>query len=124
MPTTLVLHSATPEGRQAFGRWLAQPSTPPQFESEALLRVLFAEHGTKKELLATLRSLQEQMDALGFQGAALIAEHVNGGPFPQRLHLIALATRFSPTTSPWFKNGRHGRRRRWRPGRTTGHYPR
>ncbi len=90
---TRSVYSVTPKGREAFRRWLAQPSAPPQFESEALVRVLFAEHGTKQDLLATIRALQEQMQGLGRQGAALIAEHVEGGPFPQRLHLIALATR-------------------------------
>src|SRR6202022_222410 len=33
---TKPLYSATPAGREAFRRWLQEPSAPPQFESEAM----------------------------------------------------------------------------------------
>jgi PadR family transcriptional regulator AphA len=88
------VYSVTAKGRRALRRWLAEPSAPPQFESEAVLRSVFAEHGTKEDLLATLQSLHDQMMALRRQGAGLIAEYLDGGTFPQRLHVIALTTRF------------------------------
>jgi DNA-binding PadR family transcriptional regulator len=89
------VYSISPKGRRALRRWLAQPSAPPQFESEALVRAMFAERGTKADLIATLRQMQlhaqGQRDQLISQGAEYLT---TGGPFPQRLHLIALTGRF------------------------------
>ncbi len=92
---TRTVYSATPKGRRAFRQWLAQSSAPPQFESEALVRTMLAEHGTKEDLLASLRDLRDHADALRLYGARLSKDFLEtGGPFPQRLHLIALGTRF------------------------------
>src|SRR5262245_36010668 len=51
------VYSITNAGRLELARWLASPSTPPRYESEALLKVLFAENGTRDDLLASIRSL-------------------------------------------------------------------
>ena len=89
------VYSITPKGREALRRWLAEPSAAPRLESEALLRSMFADNGTKEDLLATLRELRAQAaDAwtrLMRQGADYLA---TGGPYPQRLHLIALNGKF------------------------------
>src|SRR5260370_275846 len=53
---TRTVYTITPRGRRALKRWLAQPSsTRPEFESEAVGRALFAEHGSKNDLLPALR---------------------------------------------------------------------
>ncbi|MGH2660777.1 MAG: PadR family transcriptional regulator [Actinomycetota bacterium] len=84
-------YSITPEGRTALKQWLAQPSAPPQFESEALVRVEFAEQGAKEDLLRTLRDLQEQADELKARRLAQLEGYLNeGGPFPERMHIHAL----------------------------------
>jgi PadR family transcriptional regulator, regulatory protein AphA len=89
------VYSVTPAGRQAFRAWLEQESAPPQHQSEALLRVTFAESGSKEALLATLRGLagqaREFRDQLGDQAEEYLT---TGGAFPERLHLIALVGRF------------------------------
>ena len=89
------VYSITPKGRAALRRWLEQPSAPPQFESEALLRTTFADSGTKDALLDTLRGLQEEV-ASHYEQLALQCEDylTTGGPFPERLHLIALIGEF------------------------------
>jgi PadR family transcriptional regulator, regulatory protein AphA len=89
------LYSITGKGRAALRAWLAEPSAPARLESEALVRSMFAESGTKEDLLRTLRELDEQARAaraqLLEQGVDYLAA---GGPFPARLHLIALNGRF------------------------------
>lgn len=85
----------TPAGRRAFRRWLAQPSSPPQLESEALLRANFFEHGTEEDALATLRSLRDHATAVQRQVLAQGREYLDGGgPFPERLHVIGVTGKF------------------------------
>lgn len=92
---TRAVYSITPKGRRAFQRWLSEPSAPPQFESEALVRSMFAEQGTKDDLLQTLAGLRDHAHTLYRAQAAQAADYLrNGGPFPQRLHVIALNGRF------------------------------
>jgi len=89
------VYSITPSGRRALARWLEAESAPPQMESEAVLRATFADAGSKDALLAALASLrahgEELRQHLGDQAADYLA---TGGPFPERLHLIALIGRF------------------------------
>jgi PadR family transcriptional regulator AphA len=89
------IYTITPNGRAALRRWLEQPSAPPQFESEALLRTTFADSGTRDALLSTLRGLREQVASHYEQLGAQVEDYLNtGGPFPERLHLIALVGKF------------------------------
>jgi DNA-binding PadR family transcriptional regulator len=92
---TRQIYSITAKGRRALRTWLAQPSAPPQFESEALVRTIFAEHGSKDDLLKALASVRtsagEVHDAAASIGRALLEA---GGPFPDRLHVNALGGRF------------------------------
>lgn len=84
-------YSITPEGRAALQGWLAQPSAPPQFESEALVRLEFAEQGTKEDLLRTLRELEEHSDELQARLLGQLEGYVDeGGPFAERMHIHAL----------------------------------
>src|SRR5436305_1463203 len=50
------VYTATPEGHRAFRDWLATPAAPPAIEIEAILRVMFADRGTKAHLLTTLHA--------------------------------------------------------------------
>src|SRR4029453_7027302 len=56
------IYSIPEAGRVALAEWLASPSSRQRYESEALLKVLFAENGTKDDLLATIRGIRN--DAL------------------------------------------------------------
>jgi DNA-binding PadR family transcriptional regulator len=89
------VYSITPKGRTALRRWLEQPSAPPQSECEALLRATFADSGTKEDLLHTLRELREQVAAFHDEIRPQAEDYLTtGGPFPDRLHIIALVGKF------------------------------
>ena len=88
------VYAITPAGRAALAEWLARPSTRQRYESEALLKVFFAENGTTADLLQSIRALRD--DALA------AAEHFQGfadrydagdGDYPERFALSALAAR-------------------------------
>src|SRR5256714_5669309 len=75
-------YAITAKGRKALRAWLGEPSAPPRLESEALLRLFFAEHGTKEGLLATLTELEAHARALREQAVAQAAEYLAGtAPF-------------------------------------------
>jgi DNA-binding PadR family transcriptional regulator len=91
---TRTVYTVTPEGRAAFREWLAQPSEPPAFESEALVRVMFAEQGDREQLEATLRGALAHARSLQATLVAQAASYADGGPSPDRLHVIALGGAF------------------------------
>ncbi|HEY8514400.1 MAG TPA: helix-turn-helix transcriptional regulator [Candidatus Binatia bacterium] len=86
------VYRITPKGRKALREWLAAPGGEVWFESEPLLKVFFAEQGSKADLLGTLRAIG---DGALIQQEALrrMAEdyRAGAGPFPQRLALSVLA---------------------------------
>jgi PadR family transcriptional regulator, regulatory protein AphA len=88
------VYSITEAGRAALAKWLAEPSARQRYESEAVLKVLFAENGTVDDLLASIRALRA--DALAaiehFQEVA--DQYAAGeGEYPERFALSALAAR-------------------------------
>lgn len=89
------VYEATEQGREAFQQWLTSPSQPPAFESEALIRVLFADHGSLTELRTAIGEIREharaRSEALLAQGSEYLA---SGGPFPERVHLLHLVGGF------------------------------
>jgi DNA-binding PadR family transcriptional regulator len=89
------LYQVTPAGRRALRRWMATESAPPQFESEAILRVFLADQGSKADLLAAIASMHAEAEVSMSHGAQRCQAYLNtGGPFPERLHIIALMARF------------------------------
>ncbi len=88
-------YAITAKGRTALQRWLNEPGQPPLVEFEGAVKVLFAEQGTKDQLLATLRSIREQAERTREEHAALAADLARtGGPFPDRLHVNGLVFKF------------------------------
>src|SRR5512132_2899485 len=89
------IYEITPEGREALRRQLATPPAPPQLEFEALQRLIFADQGSKQDLLAALDTTSQQVQQLLDDGLQQVRGYqADGGPFPQRLHLIILFSRF------------------------------
>ena len=89
------VYSITPKGRAALRKWLAVPSAPPQFESEALVRATFAEAGTTEDLLRTMRQLREQAQNAYLEMADQAADYLaTGGPFPERMPVVVLVGKF------------------------------
>lgn len=84
-------YTITRSGRAALRRWLRTEPAPPAIEIEGLLRIFFAEFGTTQDLTrsldATGAAARRAIDDL----AGFAREYLRtGGPFPQRLHSIAL----------------------------------
>ena len=89
------IYEITPAGRDALRRQLATPPAPPQLEFEALQRLVFADQGSKQDLLAALDTTSEQVQQLLDDGMQQVRGYqADGGPFPHRLHLILLFARF------------------------------
>ena len=89
------VYSITPAGRQALRAWLPEAGAGPVLEFEALVKVFFAEHGSRDDLLATLERVREWAEARAAVGVALCREYLEGeGPFPERLPWLILTGRF------------------------------
>jgi DNA-binding PadR family transcriptional regulator len=89
------VYSITPKGRRALAAWTKTASDPPVLEWDLLLKVFFAEHGSKEDLLATLNSMSEWLEASARNGAAICRAYLDGkGPFPERLPWIMLVGQF------------------------------
>jgi DNA-binding PadR family transcriptional regulator len=88
-------YEITPAGRDALRDHLSTPPMPPELDFETMQRLIFADQGSKDELLAALDTTSQQVEQLLHDGMQQIrGYHVDGGPFPERLHLIMLFSRF------------------------------
>lgn len=89
------VYEANDQGRDVFRDWVGHASQPPAFESEALVRVLFADHGSIQQLRVAISQIRghahARSDALLTQGTDYLR---TGGPFPDRLHLLHLVGGF------------------------------
>lgn len=81
-------YTITPAGRAALKDWLGTEPAPPALEVEGLLRVLFGDQGSTKDLRAAVEATARQAREMRADGLMLVEELLTtGGPFPQRLHL-------------------------------------
>ena len=53
------VYTITAKGRRALAEWVPTPGAGPIVEFEQLIKVFFAEHGTKADLLATLAGVRD-----------------------------------------------------------------
>lgn len=84
-------YAITPAGRAALAAWLDGPPGATNLESEAFLRIWFADAGTPGQLAGTLRAQTEQARATVDHVVALFGQYLDGtGPFPERAHLNAI----------------------------------
>src|SRR6266498_4932389 len=64
---TRTVYAVTPKGRRALAAWLEEPGEGPVLEFGQLLKVFFAEHGTKRDAqaqLAAARTWAEEQTAI------------------------------------------------------------
>jgi PadR family transcriptional regulator, regulatory protein AphA len=81
------VYRVTDAGRAALEAWLDEPPAPPSGEFEGMVKVFFADAGSKDQLLVTLdRIADEARERL----ATLAGMAASDMPFPHRLHLRAL----------------------------------
>jgi DNA-binding PadR family transcriptional regulator len=88
------VYSITQAGRAALADWLASPSARQRYESEAVLKVFFAENGTVADLLASVRALREDAVA-ALEHFQRVADRYQAGEgqYPARFALSALVAR-------------------------------
>src|SRR5690348_13223380 len=92
---TRTVYAITAEGRRALAAWLEEPGEGPVIEFEQLLKVFFAENGTKTSTLATLRAAQEWAKARTAESLAVGESYAEDrGLYPDRLPELQLASRF------------------------------
>src|SRR5438552_1901166 len=88
------MYSITPAGRRALRAWLSQPSAGPALQFEGALKLFFADHGRKRDALATIDAIEAWAAEARAMGTAIASEYerTDGGPFPERLHVNAVIT--------------------------------
>jgi PadR family transcriptional regulator, regulatory protein AphA len=103
------VYSITDAGQQALANWLAIPSAPTRVESEALVKVLFANYGSRAELLGHLRGVAVEAEETKAFYRAVAAEYLRDEePFPGRAHINALIFRWI-----WEQAGANARWAAW-----------
>ncbi len=89
------VYEITDEGRAALTEWTGSRTQPPRIEVEALLRLLFADHGTIDELSGALDELEADVGEHHEAIVELMASYLDDGhPFPERTHLSVLFATF------------------------------
>jgi DNA-binding PadR family transcriptional regulator len=89
------IYSITAKGRRALAEWVPTPGAGPVLEFEQLIKVFFAEHATKADLLATLAAVREEsVQRLGANAPVPQAYLDGNGPFPERLPWLVLVGQF------------------------------
>jgi len=89
------VYTITPKGRRALAEWVPSPGAGPVLEFEQLIKVFFAEHATKADLLATLARVREESGERLGQNARVPQAYLDGnGPFPERLPWLLLVGQF------------------------------
>jgi DNA-binding PadR family transcriptional regulator len=88
-------YEITAEGREALAEWTGTRTQAPRLEVEALLRLLFAEHGSTEDLGRVLTELEEDIGEHHEAIVELMGTYLEGGhPFPERTHLSVLFATF------------------------------
>ena len=89
------VYAITDEGRQAMAEWVPQPGAAPVLEFEGLVKLFYAEHGSKADVLATLAVVDEWVDQQHRDGAGISRAYLDHeGPFPERLPWLVLCGQF------------------------------
>ena len=90
------IYDITDAGRRALTEWAGTEPDAPTFEGEAMVRLLFAEHGSIDDLIAALAKLKRDTAELHEWSLSIIDGYATGNdvPFPDRLHLSVLLASF------------------------------
>ena len=88
------VYSITAAGRQALRAWLDEPGAGASLEFEALVKVFFAEQGTKDQLVENLRRIADDQRRRVAVDADWALRYLEGrGAFPQRAAVLSLVGR-------------------------------
>ncbi|HEU5083859.1 MAG TPA: PadR family transcriptional regulator [Acidimicrobiales bacterium] len=88
-------YAITAQGRRALADWLSQPGDGPVLECEQLVKIHFADGGTKADVVANLDAARAWVLAENEQNLATARAYLEGhGEFPERAALNQLTGRF------------------------------
>lgn len=89
------VYAITPKGRDALAAWMPEPSAGPVIEFEALVRVFFAEHGSKADVLAAIDTAHDWVRRRYDESEGISESYLEGaGAFPERLPWLVLCAGF------------------------------
>ena len=89
------VYSITEEGRRALADWLAEPGAGLVLECEALVKIAYADQGSRAGLLANLDAMIADTTAKLRFGEMIARSYLDGqGPFQDRLAYSGLMWRF------------------------------
>lgn len=89
------VYSITDTGRRTLKTWLDSPGEPTRLESEQLLKLFFAEHGTTDQARATVAAIAEWAAERVAENIAVANSYLDGtGPFPERAAILAVVGSF------------------------------
>jgi DNA-binding PadR family transcriptional regulator len=84
------VYRITRKGRAALRTWLDEPPAPRSIEFEGMVKVFFADAGSREQLLETLHRIEQQAQ----ERIAALASMAGGARlFPERDHIAALTMR-------------------------------
>ena len=85
------LYAITPAGRRALAAWLEEPGEGPSLEFEQLLKVFFAEHGSKRAALANVQAAADWAYARIEHNVGVGNTYLRGeGPFQERAPQVVI----------------------------------
>jgi len=88
-------YTITPQGRRALAAWLRQPGDGPTLEFEQLLKISFADSGSKADIVANLEATRAWVVEQNAENLATARAYLDGqGAVPERAALNQLAGRF------------------------------
>ena len=89
------IYTITPAGRHALRQWLGSPGEGPVLEFEQLLKVFFADHGTKADTLKAVATIKQWARERNCQNIAVARSYLAGtGPFAERVAVLNVVGRF------------------------------
>jgi PadR family transcriptional regulator, regulatory protein AphA len=89
------VYSITAKGRRALRSWLETPGEPTRIESEQLLKLFFAEHGSTDQARATVAAIADWAADSAAENIAVARSYLDGtGPFPERAAVLEVVGKF------------------------------
>lgn len=89
------VYTITAKGRRTLTTWLDTPGEPTKLESEQLLKLFFAEHGTTPQARATVDAIAAWAAERVAENIAVARSYLDGtGPFPERAAILAVTGKF------------------------------
>lgn len=84
-------YSITPAGRRELRRWLSGPAAEPQFQLDAMMKVLFSDLSDKDDLLGAIKAMRAWADRTQAGATMITHNYVTGDePYPGRAHIVGL----------------------------------